>query len=88
MSLVDMWIMYMLHFSTADLNHVDDVMEMLAPTVSVDYTIEPIPEPDSQSEAEAPTTDATENPGVIRPLILVSLHEVGEGNCDKFMINA
>ena len=45
--------------STADLNPDDDVMEILAPTVSVDNTIQPIAERDSQSDKEFPTTAST-----------------------------
>ena len=44
--------------SPVDLNHDDDIMEILAHTVSVDNTIQPIPKPDSQSDKGASTTDS------------------------------
>ena len=46
-------------FSTADVNPDDDVMGILVPTVSVLDTIQPIPEPVSQSDTGVPPTDAT-----------------------------
>ena len=43
--------------STADENLDDDVMGILVPTVSVVDTIQPIPEPVSQSDTGVPTTN-------------------------------